>query len=157
MKLIIALAFITVVASEGCWKFSYGRGVGKPISTCAAGLEESGLLCYPPCKEGYKGIGPVCYGTDSHKEYGRGAGVPLVCKPDEDEDSALCYDHCNGNYNGVGPVCWGRCPTTGNVHPCGMLCTTSTDECTTEVKDMVKKTLDCAGMVAKAGATGDWN
>ena len=79
MKLIIALAFITVVASEGCWKTSYGRGPGKPISTCRDGLEESGLLCYPPCKEGYKGEGPVCWEIDGHKSYGRGVGEILVC------------------------------------------------------------------------------
>jgi hypothetical protein len=34
---------------------------------------------------------------------------------------------------------------------------TSADECTKEVKEMVEKTLKCAGMVAIAGATGDWN
>jgi hypothetical protein len=44
-----------------CAKKSYGRGAGVPITTCAAGLEKSGLLCYPKCKSGYYGEGPVCY------------------------------------------------------------------------------------------------
>ncbi len=47
--------------SLNCWKDAYGRGVGKPISACAPGLEEDALLCYPPCKEGYTGVGPVCW------------------------------------------------------------------------------------------------
>ena len=53
-------------AANVCWKDSYGRGVGKPISACDAskGLEKSGALCYPKCKEAtpsYYGIGPVCW------------------------------------------------------------------------------------------------
>ena len=38
---------------HNCWKNSYGRGVGLPISTCPADLERNGLLCYPICKEGF--------------------------------------------------------------------------------------------------------
>ncbi len=44
-----------------CAKKSYGRGAGSPITTCANGLEKSGLLCYPKCKSGFYGEGPVCY------------------------------------------------------------------------------------------------
>lgn len=43
-----------------CQKKTYGRGVGKPLG-CSSGLEESGALCYPPCKNGYHGNGPVCW------------------------------------------------------------------------------------------------
>jgi hypothetical protein len=28
---------------------------------CEPGLEMSGLLCYPPCNNGYSGNGPVCW------------------------------------------------------------------------------------------------
>lgn len=42
-------------------KSSYGRGAGKPLQ-CASGQEQDGALCYPPCKAGYNGIGPVCWG-----------------------------------------------------------------------------------------------
>jgi len=48
-------------SSQVCWKDSYGRGVGRPITTCAEGLEQDGLLCYPPCRDGYAGVGPVCW------------------------------------------------------------------------------------------------
>ncbi len=44
----------------GCAKQSYTRGAGH-ILRCRPGLEQNGLLCYPPCKSGYKGIGPVCW------------------------------------------------------------------------------------------------
>ncbi|CDW74274.1 UNKNOWN [Stylonychia lemnae] len=43
-----------------CQKDSYGRGAGYPLG-CAKGLEESGALCYPPCKGDYSGNGPVCW------------------------------------------------------------------------------------------------
>ncbi|KAG2424586.1 hypothetical protein HXX76_014467 [Chlamydomonas incerta] len=69
----------------------YGRGVGRPISTCPPGTvrDPNGLLCYPPCRSGFTAVGPVCwqsscpagYGTtavDCPKPaaYGRGAGYP---------------------------------------------------------------------------------
>lgn len=41
-------------------KDGYNRGVGRPLSSCAAGTEKSGLLCYPACKPGYVGNGPLC-------------------------------------------------------------------------------------------------
>ena len=44
-----------------CAKDSYGRGVGKPLSSCGAGEEKKGLLCYPKCASGYYGVGPVCW------------------------------------------------------------------------------------------------
>ncbi|OQR97976.1 hypothetical protein ACHHYP_09385 [Achlya hypogyna] len=44
-----------------CRKDHYGRGVGKSRLGCDAGLEQSGLLCYPKCDEGYHGVGPLCW------------------------------------------------------------------------------------------------
>ena len=64
MKNLITILAITGLATYTqamCWKKAYGRGIGSPITTCAAGLEQNGLLCYPYCKEGYKGVGPVCW------------------------------------------------------------------------------------------------
>jgi hypothetical protein len=56
------LAFLEVISShENCWEDAYGRGVGKPIHACQPGFEENGLLCYPLCKDGYYGVGPVCW------------------------------------------------------------------------------------------------
>ena len=42
--------------------------------------------------------------------YGRGAGIPMVCGPDEDLNGALCYPKCKPGYTGAGPVCWQSCP-----------------------------------------------
>ena len=42
--------------------------------------------------------------------YGRGAGIPLVCGPNEEQNGALCYPKCRAGYDGVGPVCWQTCP-----------------------------------------------
>ena len=45
-----------------CWRRSYGRGVGHPLQTCPEyAPEQDGLLCYPPCRAGYNGVGPVCW------------------------------------------------------------------------------------------------
>lgn len=44
-----------------CTKKSYGRGVGVVRSACANGLEKNGALCYPKCRPGYHGEGPVCW------------------------------------------------------------------------------------------------
>ena len=38
--------------------------------------------------------------------YGRGAGIAMVCAPDEEQNGALCYPKCKDGYHGVGPVCW---------------------------------------------------
>jgi hypothetical protein len=51
----------TVKGAPGCWLKTYGRGVGKPLSTCSSSQEKNGLLCYPKCNTGYVGNGPVCW------------------------------------------------------------------------------------------------
>lgn len=75
-----------------CWRRSYGRGVGVPVSSCPKGKEKDAGLCYPTCEDigrpGWKGVGPVClqpcpqgYRDDGlycfkPKPYGRGTGYP---------------------------------------------------------------------------------
>ncbi len=94
--------------TEYCYKQSYGRGVGVPLSGCPPGTEKNGLLCYPQCSFGYTGVGPVCWqqcpdgfgeaGFSCSKPgtYGRGAGrVPDVsCPPG------------TPNKQGVGAAAW---------------------------------------------------
>ena len=81
-------------------KNSYGRGAGGPVSTCAAGLERNGALCYPRCVAGFYGAGPVCFqrcpagyrddGALCRKDavvvakvtYPRGAGVVMNTVPE---------------------------------------------------------------------------
>jgi hypothetical protein len=59
-------------ANDGCtcridpqifWKSSYGRGAGS-LPGCAAGQELDAGLCYPPCADGFDGVGPLCWGHD---------------------------------------------------------------------------------------------
>ena len=43
-----------------CDKSSYGRTAGTPLG-CKTGEEEDAALCYPPCKDDFNGVGPVCW------------------------------------------------------------------------------------------------
>lgn len=43
-----------------CNKRTYIR-TSKRTVQCPHGLESSGHLCYPPCKQGYYGVGPECW------------------------------------------------------------------------------------------------
>uniref|UniRef100_A0A914PEW8 WAP domain-containing protein n=1 Tax=Panagrolaimus davidi TaxID=227884 RepID=A0A914PEW8_9BILA len=65
--------------------------------------------------------------TCTKRSYGRGAGKPLKCKPDQVEDAALCYKSCANNFRGVGPVCWHHCPS--GLKSCGALCLPTVGDC----------------------------
>ena len=56
-----------------CHKDSYGRGVGLIPTGCPSGKVNQGGLCYTPCKNGMKGIGPVCWDIDCPDNY------PISC------------------------------------------------------------------------------
>lgn len=43
-----------------CYKNSYGRGVGKPVSNCPAGQEQQAGLCYNQCNAGFTGVANSC-------------------------------------------------------------------------------------------------
>jgi len=76
-----------VTKSEFCWRDSYGRGAGVPLSDCPAGKDKIGLLCYSPCPAGFRRFGFDCHqvcpsdfvdqGLFCRRvEYGRGSGYP---------------------------------------------------------------------------------
>ncbi|WP_425420440.1 discoidin domain-containing protein [Phaeodactylibacter xiamenensis] len=44
-----------------CAKPSYGRGVGIIPTICEDGKENNAGLCYKLCRDGFKGVGPVCW------------------------------------------------------------------------------------------------
>lgn len=92
-----------------CWKDSYGRGAGVAPSACRSGWERTGadLLCYPTCRTGFYGVGPVCWqecpaqfrndGAFCAKpeSYTRGAGfgyVPLF------EERATARQRCESEH-----------------------------------------------------------
>lgn len=46
----------------------YSRaGKAKPLTSCPAGMEKDGALCYKPCRQGFRGDGPVCKVADPGK------------------------------------------------------------------------------------------
>ena len=53
---------VTQLRTPFCWKRSYGRGVGKPLSRCPDHKEKIGALCYTPCPVSDFGPGPcACF------------------------------------------------------------------------------------------------
>ena len=146
-----------------CYRRSYGRGAGYPLNACPTDApDQNGLLCYPKCRDGYVGVGPVCWqdcapltavgifcvGSNDladlktsydiifvRKSYGRGAGSPMVCSSQYEQDGALCYDYCDKRYYGVGPVCWQYCPSSQPTS-CGFGCSITSADCTKTIIDM---------------------
>jgi hypothetical protein len=142
-----------------CWRHTYGRGAGYPLSACPAdNPDKSGLLCYPKCRGGYTGIGPVCWEdcgnmttvgifcVDSYmhifvrKTYGRGVGVPMICSSEYEQSGALCYRPCDKKYVGVGPFCWQLCPVYQPLG-CGAGCATMARDCVTAIFNMATSVL----------------
>jgi hypothetical protein len=58
--LLISLAKLILAQDGVCFRNFYAR-LGSPPNQCPDGLEQSGLLCYPKCNDGYFGVGPVCW------------------------------------------------------------------------------------------------
>ncbi len=123
-----------------CYRKSYGRGAGEPLSTCPQGTERKDLLCYTLCKSGYEGNGPVCwqncpsgYRDDNAttcwkpNSYGRGAGYPAKvgefnldkarkrCADEHPEgcekDGLVIYPKCKPGFTNAGCcICSPDCP-----------------------------------------------
>uniref|UniRef100_A0AC35GNR9 Uncharacterized protein n=1 Tax=Panagrolaimus sp. PS1159 TaxID=55785 RepID=A0AC35GNR9_9BILA len=120
-----------VVADDdgGCWRPTYGRGVGKPISSCEDGQDQDAGLCYSQCDDGYYGVGPVCWhscpsgftdygvGCSKPSSYWRGTGhfTQSACEESEgtrcEKYLLLWYPICsNGYYNAGCCICSSYCP-----------------------------------------------
>lgn len=67
-------------------KDSYGRGAGE-VMKCKDGEEKDGGLCYKPCKDGYKGVGPVCWFKGCNGAYEHACG--LLCTQDASECASI--------------------------------------------------------------------
>ena len=116
-----------------CQKPSYDRGAGSVPNICVDKEYDTGL-CYTKCNDGYKGIGPVCWGTcppgfrddgafcAKPSAYGRGAGYTnqRACENSNDRGAktngcetwgSLWYPKCDKNYHNFGCcVCSPNCP-----------------------------------------------
>ena len=117
--------------SKKCWKRTYGRGAGAPLSACPGNTEKTGALCYPRCKPGYRGVGPVCWpdcpsgykDTGVHcvkpASYGRGGGYAVwdqgKCGRDHkqgcEKNGLMWYPKCKPGFHAVGCcICSPDCP-----------------------------------------------
>jgi hypothetical protein len=115
-----------------CWKVTYGRGVGTIPTNCASDQDKDAGLCYPKCKAGYRGVGPVCWsdcpagfrddGAFCAKPapYGRGAGYAIwdeqKCRNEHggncEKSGAMWYPTCATNFHAVGCcICSPDCPS----------------------------------------------
>lgn len=125
---------------------SYTRGAGTPLP-CAAGQREENFLCYTPCRQGFRGEGPVCWrrrcpngwvnepatcrlpeDTIEKESYDRGAGTAVdTCPAGTVNDAGLCYPRCPVGYSGVGPLCWTDC--AGGFTDFGAFCQRVITQC----------------------------
>lgn len=114
------------------FKATYDRGVGTLPYSCPAGQENNAGLCYPVCKAGFYGNGPVCWEatpsgwidaglwfwrwnwgiqTRGKASYGRGAGTtPKACPPGQENQAGLCYTPCKSGFSGMATLCIAQCP-----------------------------------------------
>lgn len=60
-----------------CAKDTITRGAGTIPNECPPGQIRDGLLCYPQCKDGYHGVGPVCWENFVSSELMKGRRRPL--------------------------------------------------------------------------------
>lgn len=71
--------------------------IGKPRSmSCKADLEYDWGLCYPKCKAGFSGVGPVCW-ADKPKGW-------VNCGMGAAKDSKVCKDVIVGQITAVGDM-----------------------------------------------------
>ena len=101
---------------------SRGRGVGTVANLDCQGKVLDAGLCYDACRDGFSGVGPICWNTQK-ASIPRGAGtwayshidsqarISTYCHGDDELQGLLCYTPCDNGYHGVGPVCWLNPPT----------------------------------------------
>ena len=86
--------------------------------TCRPDQEMDAGLCYPKCKTGYHGVGPVCWADSENIGIGTVIGLEdcpngwftegLICR--EPITGGGCSTHCDGNWNSSdGGFCHTHC------------------------------------------------
>lgn len=114
-----------------CYRQSFTRGAGEfPNAGCRADQELNGALCYPKCREGYVGRGPVCWTPcpaglsdigafcQKSQSYTRGAGyVAWEQKKCEAENKQGCekkgliwYPNYKPGFTAGVTECYQKCP-----------------------------------------------
>jgi hypothetical protein len=91
------------------------------MGLCASGEELSLGFCYPACRSGYNGTGPICAApcpngtTDAgitcvKDTYFRGTGTLPGCPSDKEYQAGLCYTKCRDGFHGFVTICSRNCP-----------------------------------------------
>lgn len=62
-----------------------------PDDSCPRDKEQSGLMCYPPCRPNYTGGGPVCTANTFNRGVGRPVGLE-PCNPGWTNDGLICRE-----------------------------------------------------------------
>lgn len=70
---------------------------GVPYSGCGDGLEQDGALCYEPCREGYDGVGPVCWARIQHNDWVGTIPEKQGCDPGQRDDGTSCWEDFKGH------------------------------------------------------------
>lgn len=126
LAMIQLLAPSTVLgASDFCWRDSKPRGVGTIPTGCEPGKTEQDGLCYSPCPNGMRGVGPVCWSSCPSGYRDMGA-VCHIDKPLTTGGSWTCsskdlfgdcyawgwHHHCPSGYTNAGAFCALDTPST---------------------------------------------
>lgn len=121
---------VAIKSAKFCWKPSAKRALSTEPS-CETNQERRGDFCYEKCKQGYHGVGAVCW--KESKSYHRRPVTPQCGEGSEMQDG-LCYKQCNKNQKGVGLICWRKCPRNIPVD-CGLGCANTKSACSMKLAD----------------------
>lgn len=148
---------VTELRTPFCWRRSYGRGVGVPLSVCQDGRERIGALCYSPCPSGYSRQGTLdCQqeckpgwrddGLYCRKpEYGRGSGYPWEFGDplnDSKQFERCERDHGQGNCELNGLIVYPKCAPGYDAFGC-CICRPSFSSCPAEGYADLRIDLSC--------------
>jgi hypothetical protein len=119
---IVAVAFASAVWAQQAGE-AYERGAGVPLG-CGAEEQKDGDLCYPKCKDKFKGEGEQCkqicpantQDAETHclsgpyvfrkQIYERGKGrTANECPQGTERDGELCYPACKPGFKPAGKMC----------------------------------------------------
>ena len=95
---ILASLCLAQSAAPKCESTNRDLGFKFMNLVCPEGKQKDAGLCYNPCPEGYKGVGPVCWkGIKSHP---RGVGTPMSAKCPEGAiiERGICFKQCPENF-----------------------------------------------------------
>lgn len=90
-----------------CYRQSYDRYAGVPLSTCTPEQEKNGALCYPKCPDGYGGAGPVCW---EHCPAGYVDTGALCTRPASTQHLSIHSADCPHHFHNTGVSCYRAWP-----------------------------------------------